>query len=104
MEETKWLKPSVKRATIRWQREGAGRNASERRANLEKVDARADPAANPGKAAAVRVAAEGALRQIKKPQFAQIDHNVYVQNPSGRTMPLILWSPAANENCIAAIE
>jgi hypothetical protein len=50
MEETKWLKPSVKRATIRWQRECAGRNASERRANLEKVDARADPAAIPGKA------------------------------------------------------
>ena len=50
VEETKWLKPSVKRATIRWQRECAGRNASERRANLEKVEARADPAANPGKA------------------------------------------------------
>jgi hypothetical protein len=50
MEETKWLKPSGKRATIRWQRECAGRNASERRASLEKVDARADPAANPGKA------------------------------------------------------
>ena len=50
MEVTKWLKPSGKRATIRWPRECAGRNASERRANLEKVDARADPAANPGKA------------------------------------------------------
>jgi hypothetical protein len=30
MEVTKWLKPSGKRATIRWQRECAGRNASER--------------------------------------------------------------------------
>jgi len=30
MEETKWLKPSGKRATIRWQRECAGWNASER--------------------------------------------------------------------------
>ena len=29
-EETKWLKPSGKRATIRWPRECAGRNASER--------------------------------------------------------------------------
>jgi hypothetical protein len=30
MEVTKWLKPAVKRATNWWQREGAGRNASER--------------------------------------------------------------------------
>ena len=50
MEVTKWLKPSGKRATNWWQRECAGRNASERRASLEKVDAQADPAAIPGKA------------------------------------------------------
>ena len=30
MEVTKWLEPSGKRATIRWSRECAGRNASER--------------------------------------------------------------------------
>jgi len=30
MEATKWLKPLGKRATNRWQRECAGRNASER--------------------------------------------------------------------------
>jgi hypothetical protein len=30
MEETKWLKPSGKRATNWWQRECAGRNVSER--------------------------------------------------------------------------
>jgi hypothetical protein len=30
MEATKWLKPSGKRATNWWQRECAGRNASER--------------------------------------------------------------------------
>ena len=30
MEETKWLKPSDKRATNWWQRKCAGRNASER--------------------------------------------------------------------------
>lgn len=41
--------------------------------------------------------------KLKDPQFAQIDNNVYVQNPSGRTLPLILWSPAANENCVAAL-
>lgn len=42
--------------------------------------------------------------RLKEPQFAQIDHNVYVQNPGGRTLPLILWSPAANDNCIAALD
>ena len=50
MEETKCLKPSVKRATTWWQRECAGRNASERRASLEKDDVQADPATLPGKA------------------------------------------------------
>lgn len=49
MEVTKWLKPSDKRATNRWQRECAGRNASERRASLEKVDAQADPITLSGK-------------------------------------------------------
>ncbi|MGC2182151.1 MAG: hypothetical protein WA637_02595, partial [Terriglobales bacterium] len=51
MEVTKWLKPAGEAChEIRWQRECAGRNASERRASLEKVDAQADPAAIPGKA------------------------------------------------------
>ena len=50
MEVTKWLKPSGKRATNRWQRECAGRNASERRVSLEKDDAQADPATLSGKA------------------------------------------------------
>ena len=43
MEETKCLKPSGKRATNWWQRECAGRNVSERRASLEKLDAQDDP-------------------------------------------------------------
>jgi hypothetical protein len=50
MEATKWLKPSGKRATTRWQRECARRNASERRASLEKDDAQADPTTLSGKA------------------------------------------------------
>jgi hypothetical protein len=50
MEVTKCLKPSDKRATNRWQRECAGRNASERRAGLEKDDAQADPTTLSGKA------------------------------------------------------
>src|SRR6478735_8263557 len=50
VEVTKRLKPSVMRVTNWWQRECAGRNASERRANLEKVDAQADPTTLSGKA------------------------------------------------------
>ena len=50
MEVTKCLKPSGKRATHWWQRECAGRNASERRASLEKEDAQADPMTLSGKA------------------------------------------------------
>jgi hypothetical protein len=42
--------------------------------------------------------------RLKEPQFAQIDHNVYEQNPGGRTLPQILWSPAANDNCIIALD
>ena len=38
------------RATIWWQRECAVRNAIERRASLEKVDAQADPVTVSGKA------------------------------------------------------
>ena len=57
MEETKWLKPSGKAChelvtarVCRPQRECAGRNASERRASLEKDDAQADPTTLSGKA------------------------------------------------------
>ena len=50
MEVTKWLKPSVQRATNWWPRECAGRNASERRANLEKDDVQADAIVESGKA------------------------------------------------------
>jgi hypothetical protein len=49
MEVTKCLKPSGKRATNWWQRECAGRNASERRASLEKDDAQDDPTTLSGK-------------------------------------------------------
>ena len=50
MEATIWLKPSGRRATNWWQRECAGRNASERRASLEIDIAQADPATLSGKA------------------------------------------------------
>ena len=50
MEVTKWLKPSDSGSHLGDRRECTGRNASERLANLEKVNAQADPAAIPGKA------------------------------------------------------
>ena len=50
MEVTTWLKPSGNSChEIRWQRECAGRNASERRASLEKDDAQVDPTTLSGK-------------------------------------------------------
>ena len=42
--------------------------------------------------------------KLKEPQFAMIDNNVYVQSHGSRTLPLILWSPAANDNCITGLE
>ena len=50
MEETKCLKPSDSDHDIRWPCECAGRNASERRAILEKDDVQADPNVESGKA------------------------------------------------------
>jgi len=37
---------------------------------------------------------------LNKPQFKEVDHNVYVQNNPDYKMPLILWSPATNDSCI----
>ena len=50
MEVTKWLKPSDSESRTGDWRECAGRNASERRANLEKDDVQADPTGVSGKA------------------------------------------------------
>ena len=50
MEETKWLKPSDSGSRIGDRRECAGRNASERRASLEKDNVQADPTPLSGKA------------------------------------------------------
>ena len=49
MEVTKWLKPSNSGHEL-VTRECAGRNASKRRASLEKDDVQADPVTLPGKA------------------------------------------------------
>lgn len=41
--------------------------------------------------------------RLKDPQLSQLNNNVYVQNGDRRKIPLILWSPAAGENCITTL-
>ena len=41
--------------------------------------------------------------RLHDPQFSRMDNNVYVKNGERRGMPLILWSPAQNEQCIVAL-
>jgi hypothetical protein len=50
MEVTKWLKPSVSVSRYTVTARVCSRNASERRASLEKNDAQADPITRSGKA------------------------------------------------------
>ena len=38
--------------------------------------------------------------KLTKPQFKQIDYNVYVQSTNKKTLPMILWSPVMNDTCI----
>lgn len=42
--------------------------------------------------------------RLRDPQFSTIDNNVYVKNGERKAMPLILWSPAQNEQCITAMD
>jgi parallel beta-helix repeat protein len=41
--------------------------------------------------------------KLKKPQFSAFDNNVFFVSPAKRTSPLIMWSPADNENCFVAL-
>ncbi len=41
--------------------------------------------------------------RLPDPQLSKLDNNVYVRNRSRSEMPLILWSPADNEQCITAL-
>jgi parallel beta-helix repeat protein len=38
--------------------------------------------------------------KLTKPQFKELDYNVFVQRTPGGTIPVILWSPASNDTCI----
>ncbi len=42
--------------------------------------------------------------RLPDPQFKTINNNVYVKNGDRKAMPLILWSPAQNEQCITAMD
>lgn len=42
--------------------------------------------------------------KVNKPQFKQLDHNVYVRGIDKPPYPLMLWSPAANEKCQTEFE
>ena len=42
--------------------------------------------------------------RLRDQQFSTIDNNVYVKNGERKAMPLILWSPAQNEQCITAMD
>lgn len=39
--------------------------------------------------------------QLKNPPVAQFDYNVFVRTGSGGDAPLLVWSPAATDNCLA---
>lgn len=43
-------------------------------------------------------------KQLNKPQLKQLDYNMYVQQSDKDSKPLILWSPAMNNNCQMAFE
>lgn len=43
-------------------------------------------------------------KQLTQPQLRQLDFNVYVRGAEKTAYPLILWGPAANENCQTGIE
>lgn len=38
--------------------------------------------------------------RLTEPQTKEIDHNVFLDDNDNRTIPVILWSPAANDSCI----
>lgn len=40
---------------------------------------------------------------LREPQFSTIDNNVYIKNGERKGIPLILWSPVQNEQCIAEL-
>src|SRR5262249_34042773 len=71
------------RATNWWQRECAGRNASERRASLEKDDAQADPTTLSGKADMAGITSEINHPAAAPGEWRQHVHKESVRNTGG---------------------
>jgi parallel beta-helix repeat protein len=42
--------------------------------------------------------------RLTKPQFKEVDYNVYVQTYDKRTLPMIIWGPAMNDTCILGFD
>jgi parallel beta-helix repeat protein len=42
--------------------------------------------------------------KLTRPQFKELDYNVYSLSAQKRSLPMILWSPAANDICLAGFE
>jgi len=47
---------------------------------------------------------ESLCERLNKPQVKQLDYNVYVRRGDSTSEPLILWSPAVNDNCQLTFE
>jgi hypothetical protein len=43
-------------------------------------------------------------KRLNKPQLKKFDNNIYVRSEDRKAGPLILWSPAMNSDCQAALE
>jgi hypothetical protein len=51
------------------------------------------------------VAQSPSLRErLKEPQLKQLDYNVYLRSSGATSVPLILWSPADNDDCQLAFD
>jgi parallel beta-helix repeat protein len=42
--------------------------------------------------------------RLTKPQFKEVDYNVYVQTSDKRILPMIIWGPAMNDSCIIGLD
>jgi parallel beta-helix repeat protein len=42
--------------------------------------------------------------RLTRPQLSQLDHNVFVKSSAQKAMPMILWSPVANDSCIIGFD
>ncbi len=73
-------------------RECAGRNASERRASLEKDDAQADPAPRPGKADTAGEESEAGTQPLRRGS----GDSMYTRESAGNTGSPEAWSGRAN--------